>query len=418
MPGQHAKLSPSKAYQWSACSASVALIEDLIAQGRIPVESESSEWAAQGTARHDKAAKLLLGQAVELTPEETWPIEEYVKCCREVAGGAPLFVELKVPLFYSKEETGTLDFGCIREDLDTLFIRDYKDGMGVEEVGLRNKQLATYAISFIEYLVDLDLLALPSPGMKVNMGIIQPNFRGGYFGPSIWEISYKELLEFAAAEILPGHEEVTSGNGVFRPDPDEACVFCRAQKMCKAYERHLLGDLPELDDLTSNTLVPVEEAQKALPSVDALTDDQIARFLQVADPLVKWLNAVKEHAHEEILNGREVPGWKLVQGREGNRAWKDEAQARKLLLNYLSADEITEKSLISPTQASKLLKAHKPSTKFNNLFDASVSRSEGKPTLVRASDPRPAISAAAALADMPDVPADVVQSQESANPLD
>jgi len=67
--------------------------------------------------------------------------------------------------------------------------------------------------------------------------------------------------------------------------------------------------------------------------------------------------------------------------------------ALKLLSNHLSLDEMRPREeIISPAAAERLLKGIKLSTRFTNRMESLITRPEGKPTLVSADDPRPALS--------------------------
>ena len=103
------------------------------------------------------------------------------------------------------------------------------------------------------------------------------------------------------------------------------------------------------------------------------------------------------------MEGREVPGYKLVEGRAGSRKWTDESKAEKLLKAWkVPADFRYVKSLISPTQAEKLLKLKTLTDEQWAELCGYVSREPGKPTVVPASDKRPAISGRPAAEDFPD----------------
>lgn len=409
----HAKLSPSKAYQWSACTSSVGLIEELIKTGRIPEESQAGPAAARGTHRHDLAARILQGTLTpeEITKEERGPVMTYVNHVLGNKGPEDtLFVEQKVPLIYSPEETGTVDSCVIRVPAGNVktyavIVGDYKDGEGVLEVAEESRQLTIYALSMVAYLESLGLYEFPGD-TSVAMFIDQPNYRG-YEAPSVWVRTLDQLREFYSNTIAVGVFEIEQGVTAYRPDPEDACVFCRAQPFCKAYQAHLMAGIPELDDL-SNELVPVAQVLTVLPPVDALTETQIGRLLAVKKDLVKWLNTIEELAEKRLQDGEKVEGWKLVQGKQGNRAWSDEEAAAKLLKNYLATEEIYSKSLVSPAQAEKLLKGleKEPSSRFTNAFDKLITRSDGKPTLAPASDPRPAVNRADAIVDMPTLPSE------------
>jgi hypothetical protein len=135
------------------------------------------------------------------------------------------------------------------------------------------------------------------------------------------------------------------------------------------------------------------------PALDApedrigqLDDDHLAICMDSVDLVEGWCKAVRAEVERRMLAGTPVPGWKLVQGKQGNRAWSNEAEAEKLLKSFrLKNDVMFDWSLISPTTAEKLHAAGtiKP-RQYDKLQDL-ISRSNGKPSVAPASDKRPAL---------------------------
>ena len=93
---------------------------------------------------------------------------------------------------------------------------------------------------------------------------------------------------------------------------------------------------------------------------------------------------------EPLILGTEVPGFKLVEGKQGNRAWVDQAKAEAALKALrLKADDMYDKKLISPTTAEKLLKTDpKKWAKLQEL----ITRASGKPSVAPSSDKRPELA--------------------------
>lgn len=86
-----------------------------------------------------------------------------------------------------------------------------------------------------------------------------------------------------------------------------------------------------------------------------------------------------------------VSGFKLVTGKQGNRAWRDEVEAEELLKSFrLKQDQMYSQKVISPTQAEKLLKKESP--RRWTKVEALITRSDGNPTIAPESDPRPALN--------------------------
>jgi hypothetical protein len=141
----HARLAPSASERWMHCTASV--------EACAGIKDSGSEYATEGTQAHDYAEAVLSGKLpIEKVPEDFRPhVKFYTDHCQKlIQPGMVAYVESKVPLFYSPEDTGTVDFAVASEDV--VRIRDLKYGAGVLVDAQDNPQLAIYAISLIRDL--------------------------------------------------------------------------------------------------------------------------------------------------------------------------------------------------------------------------------------------------------------------------
>lgn len=411
----HARLSPSSSKCWTECTAQPKYMKSV--EHLLPVEEESI-YATEGTQAHDYAEEILLGLAdLESIPEEfRKPVGVYVDHCNSFAAGAvTTLVESKVPLFYSLEENGTCDFIAVHKLSDgrhKWIIRDYKHGMGVPVEATENTQLAIYAMSFLNAAFKGTLAGLPTPSQldPVDIGIVQPRYRGGE-PIKTWETRVDALTEFCkpikdAAVGIQGGDE-----GDFAPSED-ACRWCRAKAICEARRQWiaapLMDELPGLDDAEESlAAIPTLSAkEKKLPVDDRLAligeglfidehgHDRLVKLWNNRKAITAWLDDIEEYLTSLAHQGRPVAGTKLVQGRQGNRSWADEEAADKLLKGKLKQEERYNFRLISPTQAAEVLNLENTSKKFQNLFDKLVTRSDGRPVLAAESDKREAISPA------------------------
>ena len=93
----------------------------------------------------------------------------------------------------------------------------------------------------------------------------------------------------------------------------------------------------------------------------------------------------------KLLNGDTVPGFKLVEGKAGNRKWVDEVKVAEALRNAgYQINDITETKLLSPAAMDKSIGR----AKVAELLDELIERSPGAPAVVPASDKRPTYSRA------------------------
>ncbi|HEP1884282.1 TPA: DUF2800 domain-containing protein, partial [Streptococcus pyogenes] len=94
------------------------------------------------------------------------------------------------------------------------------------------------------------------------------------------------------------------------------------------------------------------------------------------------------YALKEALSGKEVPGYKIVEGRS-NRVITDKDKAIDILQDNGFDDEIFKpKELLAMGTLEKLI----GKTTFADLLAEVIDKPQGKPVLVKNSDKRPALN--------------------------
>ena len=162
---------------------------------------------------------------------------------------------------------------------------------------------------------------------------------------------------------------------MFCPGKKEGCIALRN----KTLEVFDVVEIAQIED-------------KVLRSPETLTPEERKLLLDYSDIIEGFIKAVKGQAQKDLQQGKDVPGFKLVRGKAGNRKWEDEAEVAKKAraLGLKKADMVDEK-LKSPKQL--LAQAKKASkftdSKFQKLEDLVV-QPDGKLVMVPESDPREA----------------------------
>jgi len=378
----HASKSPSDASRWSECTAAMAYcrLHDL--------KKSAGAAAKEGTRAHT-ASQIILEQLIYHKKQwgelPTFPseisegIEPYVNECYDlVEDDSITIVEAQVPLFYSPTETGTVDFNSFCPSKNTLYIRDLKFGKHVRVNSVENKQLAIYALSFVE--ATMDLLDI-NKDTVVDIAAVQPRMSGDC---EPWVLTVEELTLFCEP-LRRAAETIDSGIGLKFAPSESACRWCPAAKHGACYVRNA-------EALKGMPADPEPDLHKILG-----IEDQVKLFKRSKD-ITKLLSNIGESLNALASSGDMPEGLKYAKGRRGNLSWRTEEEAIEFMkrMNVLE-ENMFKKTVITPTQTKKILG---DSTMEEAETEGVVFRPEAKQILVASDDARPELDF---LEDMPTI---------------
>lgn len=326
----HSPLGASGAYQWMICSGSVI--------ASVGFDNESSLDALTGSAAH------VIGDVCLTHKREPWQfVRSYVDAIDETiySGDAldvhfdeePSMIRVDVEMatavqdymnaieewhpdkhqgnswierkfycpdihehFYGMSDFVYLDELHTTTSLSrgrTLHVWDYKHGVGIVVEATDNPQCKYYAAGILEDLQLWDAVD------NIVIHIFQP--RGWHKdGPHrTFEISTSDLVAWLEDTCVPAMDKALVSREVIA---GEHCRFCPARQ----------GQCPAL----MNVMVEFEELLKMAlddeKGVDALTDAQLGRLLDLQKLSGTIFKAAKDTAYKKLIKGEKVPGAKLV----------------------------------------------------------------------------------------------------------
>lgn len=358
----HALLSASSAHRWLNCPPS--------AVAATAYKDEGSEFAAEGTLAHEVAEfyarNITDARLQEMESDKEIPAEmrEHAKAYRDYIqehikdDNAVVLLEQRVDFStWVPDGFGTCD--CIIIQGDTLTIIDYKYGVGVPVSAVDNPQMRLYALGALSdfgFAYDVE---------KVETHIFQPRINN----ISADQLTAAELLTWGEKVVKPIAEKAAKGKGKYKPG--EHCKFCPHAGRCRTLTK------------TCTEYVETHSLRVAVP---VLAPHEVAEVLAMEPLVALWLKRVKAQALNSMLDGQEIPGYKLVEGKLGNRKWTDELQvAEALKAAGYSQEDYTETKLLSPAAMDKAIGKKKAAELLADL----VERAAGAPTIAEANDKRP-----------------------------
>ena len=118
-----------------------------------------------------------------------------------------------------------------------------------------------------------------------------------------------------------------------------------------------------------------------------LTDTEIEEILGKLDDLTRWAEEIKAYAQDAALNhGKQWHGFKVVEGRSVRKYSNEDAVIEAA--NAAGYHDIFRTMLLPITEMEKLMGKQG----FAEILGGLIVKPAGKPTLVPASDKRPAIT--------------------------
>ena len=377
----HAVLSPSSAVRWMTCPGSVALSEG--------IEDTSSDNANEGTMMHTISALCLdLGTDaagyVGTTDKETGlilqdkqakDVQFYVDTVRDIvkATGGVLLVEQRLPIAWMTGEAGAAGTAdAVILTLDEMIVVDAKFGFKLVEAD-NNPQLMMYAAAaWDESKVAYDF-------KTVRLVIVQPRLNA----KPEWTLSVDKLMDFAV-RVQFDAEYTRQPNAPLVPS-SKGCQWCRAKPNCPAIREQALADF--------DNVVP-----------ETADESDLARVMANADMIEGWIRSVRAEVERRLLAGEVVTGYKLVQGKRGNRQWRKAEEAEAALKAMrIKHDQMYDYKLASPTTIETLAKAKEIGPRQWTKIQELITQSEGQPSVAPESDKRAALVLSATVSDFDDV---------------
>lgn len=368
MPEEHAFLSASGAHRWRNCPPSAML------EKQFP--DTAGTYAAEGTLAHSLAELKLRKQFEIMKPSDYKKqletihkdklyqaemesyTDSYVEYIRGLCMAFPSqpYVAIEKKLDFSHIVPGGFGTGdCIILWGDTLHVVDLKYGKGVAVSAENNPQLRLYALGAVrEYSLLYDI-------QTVQIHIVQPRLDN----ISVETIAVHPDLTNWGEETAKTAALAIKGAGEFHAG--DWCRFCRAKAQCRARAVQMLS---------------VGENQK---DAALLTDTEIGSSLKAAQGVQNWVKSLEDYAEKQLLAGKPIAGWKLVEGRSNRIITDTVAAFQKLISAGYEETMLYTKKPLGLTELEKLCGGKKQLT---DLIGDWIQKPMGKPTLAPESDRR------------------------------
>ena len=363
----HAVLSASSSARWLKCppSAAAALL----------YENADTAYTREGTLAHEVAEffvglnpetvsdnlladfKMWMGSD-EVTMEMLQCAAEYRDYIHELIHDENAVVLLEQRVDFSPwvpDGFGTCD--CLIIQGNRMDVIDYKFGQGVAVSAVENSQMRLYALGALHDFGDIYEI------QEVGMHIFQPRMNN----TSVDAMLSMGLLAWGEEDVKPTALLAAEGKG--DACAGEHCRFCPHAGVCPTLSAECLR------------VVNLHDGTAVVPT---MAPWMVADVLRQEPMISSWLKAVKDRALAAMLDGEEIPGYKVVEGR-GSRDWSDESEVfTALYAAEFTREDVTKTELLSPAAMEKAIGKKRVAELVGSLI---VSK-PGSPTVAPEGDKR------------------------------
>lgn len=406
----HATLSPSSKERWGKCAGSPAMEDG--------IPNDDTEFSAEGTAAHILASRVLdsddpnrmaeffrdaqiqVGERVYTVDDDLISyVQVYADEVRSRATGKNLMVEQRLDMsevYGVPDQFGTGDAVIVDYEKRHLTVIDLKYGQGVKVFAEMNEQMMSYGAGAIYTLlldgeIDNVTLVISQPRLHhMDEWTISAESLAGWVYTAKLEAAkaMKLLMQKRAGTITQEELELNLTPG------ESQCRWCKVKAVCNKLSRHISAEVMQaFDAIDSGAAIGM--------SAPTVPDDNesLGRKASSVALIYDWCGAVLAELNRRVLSGQTIIGsdglaFKTVEGKGGNRAWIDPAEAEAKLLEVIGDKAYAPREIITPSVADKQLNKKKTKATWE-LLTPLIRKPPGKVTVVPGSDPRPAYSGAA-----------------------
>ena len=273
------------------------------------------------------------------------------------------FIAVEQKIDYSKyvpEGFGTAD--CVLISSNTLQIIDFKYGKGVKVDAEDNPQLKLYALAALEQFgMFYDI-------KDIKLSIVQPRIDN----ISEYILLKSELVDWGNNVVIPQAQKAFMGLGEFKQG--EHCRFCRAKGACEFRAKENMKVVEKIHKIED----------KAVTGSFCLSNEEIGEMLTKTEGVEDWIKDLKDYALSLLLIGKNIPGYKAVEGKS-NRKIADLDKAFEIL-KASGVDEalLYERKPLTLTQLEKAIGKKEIAKTIGDFIE----KPKGAPTLAKETDKR------------------------------
>lgn len=322
--------------------------------------SKGSAYTEMGTRIH---SALESGDFSTLSEDERQIaidcMEEYYEILEVLNLGEPEQVIKEARYWYDDLYSGQIDLIELYNGGRTALMVDWKTGRVAQGAAAENLQLRAYGVLIKKNLPMVN---------RLIVAIVQP-MASRY---TLAEYD-EEHLKMAEEEIIGICKAAYAPNAPRNPSPD-ACKYCRAKSVC-----------PEARG------VHTALAERKI-DVPAMTNDDVADFLEKAEIVESLIEAVRAEAKARLIAGQEIAGRTLQKGRTSRSvdafaAWNRLSKNASIdLTQFLDACKVSIPSLEKALAKSLDIKAKEAKEYLDEKIGEVIETKQGEPIMVRSTN--------------------------------